>query len=104
MPTSNGGSQNGDITAGIEIPPGFGRDIERGRPAWVAAWIDGAMPFRAQTIRGYLAGHASALSDRSGGEDDAGRHQRRTADIEITVQIQPGFRQHLRDGAVDHGA
>jgi len=46
--------QNGDIEAGIEIPPGFGRDIARGRPAWIAAWIDGARPFVAQTIRGYL--------------------------------------------------
>ena len=46
--------QNGDIEAAIEIPPGFGRDIARGRPAWVAAWIDGANPFIAQTIRGYL--------------------------------------------------
>ena len=46
--------QNGDIEAGIEIPPGFGRGIERGRPAWVSAWIDGARPFIAQTIRGYL--------------------------------------------------
>ena len=45
---------DGTIDAGIEIPPGFGRDIERGRPAWVAAWIDGARPFIAQTIRGYL--------------------------------------------------
>jgi ribosome-dependent ATPase len=40
----------------VEIPPGFGRDIGRGRPAWVGAWIDGAMPFRAATIRGYLQG------------------------------------------------
>jgi ribosome-dependent ATPase len=45
---------SGDIAAGIEIPPGFGRDIARGRPASVAAWIDGARPFVAQTIRGYL--------------------------------------------------
>ncbi|HEY7245135.1 MAG TPA: ribosome-associated ATPase/putative transporter RbbA [Xanthobacteraceae bacterium] len=48
--------KNGDIRAAVEIPPGFGRDIERGRPAWVGAWIDGAMPFRAATIRGYLQG------------------------------------------------
>jgi ribosome-dependent ATPase len=44
----------GEIDCGIEIPPGFGRDIARGRPAWVAAWIDGARPFIAQTIEGYL--------------------------------------------------
>jgi ribosome-dependent ATPase len=48
--------QRGDIEAGIEMPPGFGRDIARGRPAWVSAWIDGARPFIAQTIRGYLQG------------------------------------------------
>jgi ribosome-dependent ATPase len=46
--------QSGAIKAAIEIPPGFGRDLERGRPAWVGAWVDGAMPFRADTIRGYL--------------------------------------------------
>jgi ribosome-dependent ATPase len=45
---------NGEIDAGIEIAPGFGRDIARGRPAWVSAWIDGARPFIAQTVRGYL--------------------------------------------------
>jgi ribosome-dependent ATPase len=56
--------QAGAIRAAIEIPPGFGRDIARGRPAWVAAWIDGAMPFRAQTIRGYLEGmHQLYLAD-----------------------------------------
>ena len=55
---------DGEIDAGIEIPPGFGRDIARGRPAWVAAWIDGARPFIAQTIRGYLqAMHQLYLSD-----------------------------------------
>ena len=56
--------RSGDIKAAIEIPPGFGRDIERGRPAWVGAWVDGAMPFRAETIRGYLQGmHELYLTD-----------------------------------------
>ena len=56
--------QSGDIDAAVEIPPGFGRDIERGRPAWVGAWVDGAMPFRAETIRGYLQGvHQLYLTD-----------------------------------------
>ena len=55
---------NGDIDAAIEIPPGFGRDIVRGRPVWVAAWIDGARPFIAQTIRGYFgAMHQLYLSN-----------------------------------------
>ena len=56
--------KNGSISAAIELPPSFGRDIKRGRPAWVSAWIDGAMPFRAQTIRGYLEGtHQLYLTD-----------------------------------------
>ena len=46
--------QSGDIKAAIEIPPDFGRDLKRGRPTSIGAWVDGAMPFRAETIRGYL--------------------------------------------------
>ncbi len=54
----------GTVNATVEIPPGFGRDIRRGRPTEVGVWIDGAMPFRAETIRGYLQGvHAQFLSD-----------------------------------------
>jgi len=56
--------QNGSIKAAIEIPPGFGRDIKRGRPTEVGAWVDGAMPFRAETIRQYLQGvHQQYLTD-----------------------------------------
>ncbi len=56
--------KSGDIKAAIEIPPNFGLDIKRGRPAWVSALVDGAMPFRAETIRGYLqAMHQLYLAD-----------------------------------------
>jgi ribosome-dependent ATPase len=56
--------KSADISAAIEIPPGFGESIKRGRPVAVGALIDGAMPFRAETIRGYLEGmHQLYLSD-----------------------------------------
>jgi ribosome-dependent ATPase len=56
--------KSGDISAAVEIPPSFGVDIKRGRPVWVSALIDGAMPFRAETIRGYLQGmHQLYLGD-----------------------------------------
>ena len=56
--------RSGDVKATIEIPPGFGRDIKKGTPASVGAWVDGAMPFRAETIRGYLQGvHQQYLAD-----------------------------------------
>jgi ribosome-dependent ATPase len=55
---------SGDVRAVIEIPPGFGRDIKKGEPTWVGAWVDGAMPFRAETIRSYLIGvHQQFLND-----------------------------------------
>jgi ribosome-dependent ATPase len=46
----------GELGLAIEIPPGFGRDLDRGRPTGIAAWIDGAMPMRAMTISGYVQG------------------------------------------------
>ena len=48
--------RSGELSLAIEIPPGFGRDMLRGRPVQIAAWIDGAMPQRAETIGGYVAG------------------------------------------------
>ena len=56
--------RSGDVKATIEIPPGFGRDLKKGTPVAVGAWVDGAMPFRAETIRGYLQGvHQQYLAD-----------------------------------------
>ncbi len=46
----------GELKLELEIPAGFGRNVRRGRPADVAAWIDGAMPFRAETTQGYVEG------------------------------------------------
>jgi ribosome-dependent ATPase len=53
----------GEISLAIEIPPGFARDLRRGTPVAVAAWIDGAMPTRAETVSGYVQGmHAHWLA------------------------------------------
>ncbi|MFY3137061.1 ribosome-associated ATPase/putative transporter RbbA [Achromobacter xylosoxidans] len=48
--------RSGELSLAIEIPQGFARDAERGRDAQVGVWIDGAMPQRAETIRGYVLG------------------------------------------------
>jgi ribosome-dependent ATPase len=45
----------------LDIPPGFGRDLAAGQRPRVAAWVDGAMPFRAETVGGY----AQALHQRA---------------------------------------
>ncbi|HUZ90854.1 MAG TPA: ribosome-associated ATPase/putative transporter RbbA [Methylocella sp.] len=77
--------QSGGITAAIEIPPDFGRDIKKGVPTSVGAWIDGAMPFRAETIRGYLqATHEQYLADLATKEGLSGRPESLAAS-----QVQP---------------
>ncbi|HUI14957.1 MAG TPA: ribosome-associated ATPase/putative transporter RbbA [Xanthobacteraceae bacterium] len=82
--------QGGELDAAIEIPPGFGRDVERGRPAWVGAWVDGAMPFRAQTIRGYLqAMHALYLNDPA--VKTSAPAQPPPADIEVRFKYNQNF-------------
>jgi ribosome-dependent ATPase len=48
--------RNGELRFVVEIPPGFGRDLEGGRSPDVALWLDGAFPFRAETTRGYVEG------------------------------------------------
>ncbi len=57
--------RSGELALAIEIPPGFARDVARGQPVQVGAWIDGAMPSRAQTVQGYVNGmHAGWLADQ----------------------------------------
>ena len=46
--------QHSEIKLALEIPPGFGRDLYAARQPVVAAWLDGGMPFRAETSRNYV--------------------------------------------------
>ncbi len=54
--------RSGELSLAIEIPPGFARDVQRGNPVQIGAWMDGAMPQRAETVQGYVQGmHQSWL-------------------------------------------
>ena len=46
--------RNGELRFVMEIPPGFQNDLQRGRRPEVGAFIDAAVPFRAETTRGYI--------------------------------------------------
>lgn len=48
--------RHGDISLAIEIPPNFARDVQRGNSVEIGVWVDGSMPQRAETIRGYVLG------------------------------------------------
>jgi len=56
--------KSGELSLAFIIPPGFGKDMKRGRDTELAVWIDGAMPFRGETMRGYVEGlHLSYLQE-----------------------------------------
>ena len=58
--------RSGKLGLAVEIPPGFARDLAHGKPVEVGAWIDGAMPSRAETIRAYVQGiHAQWLQTQA---------------------------------------
>jgi len=56
--------RNGELALAIEIPPHFARDVARGDAVQIGAWVDGAMPRRAETVQGYVQGmHQGWLLD-----------------------------------------
>ncbi|WP_432260655.1 ribosome-associated ATPase/putative transporter RbbA [Cupriavidus sp. TMH.W2] len=58
--------RSGKLALALEIPPGFARDVARGKAVQIGAWVDGAMPMRAETVVGYVQGmHQSWLADQA---------------------------------------
>jgi ribosome-dependent ATPase len=56
--------RSGEISLAVEIPANFGRDLKRGGVPQIGIWLDGAMPMRAETIKGYVMGlHAGYLQE-----------------------------------------
>jgi ribosome-dependent ATPase len=84
--------RSGEIQLALEIPPNFARDVKRGRSPHVGAWLDGAMPFRAETARGYVKGlHESWLKEfsRRTGSPTANAP---LADIEVRYRYNQDFK------------
>ena len=89
----------GEISLALEIPPGFAADVARGRPVEIGAWFDGAMPMRADTVRGYVQGmHVHWLTEQMrriyGAEAVASRYSlevryRYNPDVESLAAIVP---------------
>ena len=48
--------RSGELAVAVEIPSGFGRDLASLHSPEAAFWIDGAMPFRGETAKGYVNG------------------------------------------------
>ena len=46
--------RNGELRFAVEIPAGFERDLQQGRRPEISTYLDAAVPFRAETARGYV--------------------------------------------------
>lgn len=78
--------RDGELAVAIEIPPNFGRDIARGTPVQIGVWVDGAMPNRAETVRGYVqAMHQAWLQEMAGRQSSP---QRDTSLISIETRYR----------------
>ncbi|EOV2221021.1 TPA: ribosome-associated ATPase/putative transporter RbbA [Pseudomonas aeruginosa] len=90
--------RQGDISLAIEIPPGFSRDLKRGDVPQVGFWVDGAMPTRAETVKGYVQGihqgylqqlAATTPGDTTNSQFDIALRYRYNPDVESLQAMVP---------------
>jgi ribosome-dependent ATPase len=92
--------RSGELSLAIEIPPSFAKDLARGRPVEIGAWIDGSMPMRGETVRGYVRQMhnlwLTRAASRSTGDTDASSlvnvetRFRYNPNVESLVAMVPG--------------
>ncbi len=78
--------KSGELKLAIEVPTDFGRDLIRQIHPEVSVWLDGAMPFRAETARGYVSGLATSYM-----RDNAARQNGRATSA-YPIEIESRFR------------
>jgi ribosome-dependent ATPase len=82
--------RDGSLKLAIEIPAGFAEHVARGHDVEIGAWIDGAMPQRAETTRGYVQGmHAHWLAQKA--REIYGDAAKGQFSIETRFRYNPGI-------------
>ena len=81
--------RDGELALAIELPPHFARDIERGDPVSVGAWIDGAMPMRAETVKAYMEAIQAQWLAQKEAEMPGGTPPAGLFDLEIRYRYNP---------------
>jgi ribosome-dependent ATPase len=84
--------RSGEIALAIEIPPDFGRLLLQSYRPEVRIAIDAAMPFRAETTRGYLAGLALSYMDAQIERTYGEVIDTSLADVETRFRYNQGFK------------
>lgn len=83
--------RDGELALAIEIPAGFARNLERGSTVAIGAWVDGAMPQRAETVKGYMQGiHQHWLAEQA--RLRTGNSATAVAGIETLYRYNPDVR------------
>ncbi|EQA5362460.1 ribosome-associated ATPase/putative transporter RbbA [Klebsiella pneumoniae] len=81
--------RDGELAVAIEIPPNFGRDIARGTPVQIGVWVDGAMPNRAETVRGYVQAMYLAWLQEMAGRQSSPQRDTSLISIETRYRYNP---------------
>ena len=79
--------RSGELSLVVEIPPGFGRDVQQGKSPEIAFWVDGAMPSRAETVNGYVSAMHSSWLEKYNQEH--GISGSSTVDVETRYRYNP---------------
>jgi ribosome-dependent ATPase len=87
--------RGGDLDVALVVPPEFGRRVKANQPVVeLGVWLDGAVPFRAETARGYVESvHQTYLNDLA--RRDSGRPL-----AAAQVDVQTRFRYNQDFGSV----
>ncbi|MGD9862251.1 MAG: ribosome-associated ATPase/putative transporter RbbA [Pseudodonghicola sp.] len=80
----------GQLAMVLDIPDGFGRKLHQGEVPEVLLWVDGAMPFRAQTARSYALGLLSRFSE------EIGRQTGQSAAVSVDIETRYLFNQAFK--------
>lgn len=82
--------QSNDVSLVVEVPPNFGRDFRRGSKPDISAAVDGADPFRGETIAQYANGVHDTLMHDPGSELSSGP-DKYTANFQTRFMYNPTF-------------
>ncbi len=83
---------SGEVSVALEIPPDFGKDMLRGRATEIGVWVDGAMPFRGETILGYVQGMHYAYLKQLATLQPGNKNRPTPANIEMRYRYNQDFK------------
>src|SRR5262249_24296506 len=84
--------RSGELRLAIEVPPGFGKDLQQGRRPEVAVWLDAAMPSRAETTRGDGDGVQQLYVGARARRDPTGQSPTAAFDLEVRFRYNQDFK------------